>query len=243
MFTTWVILHLFCFSVLYKNIQWLEVVFIGISISFPLTFLWIPFLQDSYGQAGPWCWIKNWSDDCVANKPTIGIAEQFGIWFGPAITCSILDSIAILVMIYFLVCFKQTASQELSPILHGDQRKKALKELLPLLAYPIIFCILLLPPLANRIYGALANVTSSNLILVSAVFIPLQSFCAGSALLIHIGVIKYNSCMSLWNSGSDNVTTTKEDPYPTEAIIPAESEFDRTVLIQNELSKKTHRDN
>ena len=36
MFTSWVVLHLLCFSVFYKNLQHLEKLFVFISIGFPL---------------------------------------------------------------------------------------------------------------------------------------------------------------------------------------------------------------
>ena len=36
MFTSWVVLHLFCFSVFYKNFQHLEKLFVCISIGIPL---------------------------------------------------------------------------------------------------------------------------------------------------------------------------------------------------------------
>ena len=44
MFTSWVVLHLLCFSVFYKNLQHLEKLFVAISIGFPLLLVWVPFL-------------------------------------------------------------------------------------------------------------------------------------------------------------------------------------------------------
>ena len=75
MFMSWVVLHLFCFSVFYKDLQNLEILFVCVSVLFPLLFLWAPFISGKeyggvpvYGSAGAWCWIKNWRNDCVDDK-------------------------------------------------------------------------------------------------------------------------------------------------------------------------------
>ena len=234
LFTTWIIFHLFCFSVLYKNLQRFEIGFIFFSTCFPLLFVWVPFLYDSFGLAGPWCWIKASVGKCIVNTSTNGIVEQFSLWFGPAIVCSILDCVAIFAMVYVLV--SNRSDQTL--ILNYDQKKKALKELLPLLAYPILFCILLLPPLANRIYSASTKVTNFDLILVSAVFIPLQSLCAGLTLVVHICYIKCSKCFIYCHKLSINpeelpINTCTETNCTTVAVIPAESEVDRALLTKS----------
>ena len=97
MFTSWVVLHLLCFSVFYKNLQHLEKLFVAISIGFPLLFVWVPFVSEAYGSAGAWCWIRNWQNDSSTDPYYPGIAEQFILWYGPALFCSIVDSIAIII--------------------------------------------------------------------------------------------------------------------------------------------------
>ena len=57
-------------------------------------------------------------------------------------------------------CKKNTSNSENEALLMYQQRsqhKKALKELLPLLAYPVLFYVLCLFPLINQIYVAISN--------------------------------------------------------------------------------------
>ena len=90
-------------------------------------------------------------------------------------------------------------------ILERKKRRKALKELMPLLAYPIIFCIILVPPLFARTYDVFVTVKSKNdsiaditsFSLSGAVFIPMWSLLPGLALIAHICVLKWpKRCLS-----------------------------------------------
>ena len=268
MFTSWVVLHLLCYSVFYKNLQYLEKLFVCISIGFPLLFVWVPFIPwqiatdinnissktIAYGSAGAWCWIKNWENDCSEEKFLPGIFEQFILWYGPALFCSLVNSIGIIIIIARLVCCKP--SSEEAPLLKSGQRMKALKELLPLLVYPILFCVLLIPPLVNRVIGAIPNiqlgiVASSTV--VSGVFIPFQPLFAGLALLVHIAVLKRPKCKCFQKHQQHHHTTvtaqrtfSSEHPVTceltegdtatrdvTEAFLPNESELDNALLTQN----------
>ena len=266
MFTSWVVLHLLCFSVFYKNLQHLEKLFVCISIGFPLLFVWVPFLPwrtdipnnnsnrtFAYGSAGAWCWIKNWENDTSDKKFIPGIAEQFILWYGPALFCSIVDSIAIIIITARLVCC-QPSSEEAAPLLPSGQRMKALKELLPLLVYPILFCILLIPPLVNRIIGASIDCNTPAIFIVvstmiSGVFIPLQPLFAGLALVVHVAVLKRPKCKYFQKHQQHHHTTqagtfssehpvtwelTKDTPtkYETEVFFPNESELDESLLTQ-----------
>ena len=248
MFTSWVVLHLLCFSVFYKNLQHLEKLFVAISIGFPLLFVWVPFISDAYGSAGAWCWIRNWENDSSTDPYYPGIAEQFILWYGPALFCSIVDSIAIIIITVCLCC--RPSSAEATPLLTRGQRMKALKELLPLLVYPILFCVLLIPPLVNRIIGAIPNSPASVVVstMVSGIFVPLQPLFAGLALVVHIAVLKCPKCKCFRKHQQHRHTTqgtfSSEHPVTweltkdtstkdgTEVIVPNESELDDSLLTQ-----------
>ena len=113
---------------------------------------------------------------------------------------SIVESIAIIVIVLSLLfCYQpnNAPTGTSTPLLESSnssaqKRRKALNELLPLLAYPILFFLLLIPPLINRIIGAAYTGQQPNItaILVSGIFIPLQPFLAGLTLLIHVLVLK-----------------------------------------------------
>ena len=180
LFTAWLVVHLFCQAVFYKDPQKdhksYEVLCVIISIMAPLLFTWIPFVSEAYGPAGAWCWIESWKDNCIDNISIAGVIEQFLLWYGPAMICSIVESIAIIVIVLrLLFCYRPDDVQEASA---KEKRHKAFKELLPLLAYPIIFCVLLIPPLINRIIkvGQLftdQHTLNMKAILASGISVPL----------------------------------------------------------------------
>ena len=58
-----------------------EFVFWCMVFIFPAVFDWIPLIKDSYGPAGPWCWIRNIEEDCTEN--TAGLDEQIVLWTVP----------------------------------------------------------------------------------------------------------------------------------------------------------------
>ena len=200
LFTAWLVMNLFCQAVLYKDPQkdhkCYEVLCVITLILFPLLFTWIPLVNEEYGPAGAWCWIQSWKDNCVDHLSIPGITEQFVLWYGPAMFATVVECIAIIVIVLSLLfCYQPTdASTSLLESLKSSapKRCKALNELLPLLAYPILFCLFLIPPLINRIIGAAYTGQQPNItaILVSGIFIPLQPFFAGLTLLIHVLVLK-----------------------------------------------------
>ena len=261
LFTAWVVVHLFCFTIFYKNLQNLEALFVIISIVTPLLFTWIPFIDQIYGPAGAWCWIENWEDNCVDHISYQGVTEQFTLWYGPAMICSIVESIAIIVIVLrLLLCYQPDRDEEMS-LLSRRRRRKAFKELLPLLAYPILFCVLLTPPLVNRIIGAYSTKLNMDAILASGISVPLQPFFAGLTLLIHVLVLKFpksallDKCFNCRHRPMHSTGFTTEDRNSwrftagdqattycaTEAIIPAESEVDTLILSQKEQSGSINR--
>ena len=73
----------------------------------------------------------------------------------------------------------------------NHNNKTALKELLPLLAYPIIFFVLALFPLIDRIYDAILS--QGFYLLILAHLITIAScffFFSGMALLVHILLLR-----------------------------------------------------
>ena len=192
LFTGWLVVHLFCLAVFYKNLQKdhkrYEKVCFMISILLPLLFSWIPFASGAYGPAGAWCWIQNWKDNCIDNISIAGVVEQFALWYGPAMVISVVESIAIIVIVLRLLC----CYMPVEVTQNAQKRCKALSELLPLLAYPILFCVLLIPPLVNRIVEAASTGQQPNTaaIIASGISVPLRSFFSGLTLLTHVLVIK-----------------------------------------------------
>ena len=252
LFTSWVVLHLFCLSVVYKSTQRFEVLFIMFIIIFPVLFLWVPFKkfgehESTYGTAGAWCWIKSWKNDCIEDKFKLGMGEQFVLWFAPAIILSLADSIAIVVIFSRLSCCRPIREQE--TLVARAKRVRALTELLPLLIYHLIFCFLLIPSLIDRIYGARANTYSVIMLMFAASFVPLQPLLVGIASIIYVCVLKFKHKIFQKHRPSHHTCTfATERPtncifadgdsysytrHDTQAICPNESEVDRSVLVSS----------
>ena len=241
LFTICLIFHLFCLAVCLKNFQKLEIVYVLFSILFPLLFSWIPFIHNSYGVAGAWCWIRDWKDDCATQKYIEGIIEQFVLWFVPLFFFLTISVVAAFIM---LVIFAKRSyahrNQENEFLLENHDRnrnKKAMKELLPLLAYPVIFYVLSLFPLIDRVYSAISSTASFELVLVHAITESLSGFFSSWALIIHILVmrqlnkkqfIQYSISTKRINNSGNHIFTiqTEGSANATRYSIPAESDID-----------------
>ena len=82
---------------------------IGEVVFWPVVFIvclidLIPFNKNSYGPAGPWCWIRNIEEDCTEN--TAGLDEQIVLWTVPFG----LVALAILVLVITVLCLLCYAS-------------------------------------------------------------------------------------------------------------------------------------
>ena len=154
--------------------QPLEFSYIVIIAFFPATFNWIPFLWDLYGPSGSWCWIKtdtpNNDNNCVKNKK--GIILQFSMWYGPLF----LILAAILVIYIFIIPILRYQRQKMNTYDLKEIRafKKMRQEVLVLLWYPLIYMLINLFPLVNRLVYATTNKTIFVLLILHAIISPLQ---------------------------------------------------------------------
>lgn len=172
--TVWVSLHLFCFAVCYKDMKRREALGVIVSVAVPLVISVIPFMTHSYGL---------YESRCGINNKVILIL----LWYVPALVFLSINALAVVFLLTILLLREKRLSENTSctansGLLHKQQT--LLHELLPLLAYPIVFFLLLVPSVVTNIVPA-----SSNLELVNATFASLVSLAAGVALLIHILVV------------------------------------------------------
>ena len=190
-FGCWITFHLFCFAVLLKNMRRLEPLYVVTSILFPIVASSVPLITKSYGPTGEWCWIegKRCGDVYIT-----GFIEQIAVWLGPAFLLLVLQSIAMLTMI---VTVYYRAHQQSDRVMFGRERnKKAFKQLLPLVAYPILFCVLIIPSMVNRVYGFVSSTHSYFLLIVVTICPPFYSLSAGLTLIVHIAVLQRAEVMA-----------------------------------------------
>ena len=159
-------------AVLHKQTEKLEKLYIALIFVFPLTFNWIPFIHLTYGKAGAWCWIRGEDDDC--KRFVFGIYLRFILWYVPAYVI-----ILILIIVYIFIIYKvhrQRHHWEGKYDPETDRQKEHMqKEVRPLLWYPLIFLVLNIFPLINRIYDSFPDKDPElTLWYLQAIFSPLQ---------------------------------------------------------------------
>ena len=182
-FTVSVAFHLFCFAVLHKNLKKLEVMYVVTSLLIPALIAIVPLVTHAYGLSpgGNKCYI-------YANT-SVAFIERLALWDGPAMLMLIAVSAAMVVMVIKLASQVYRRSKYES-ITDRDQFWKALKQLLPLAAFPLLFFIFEIPVLILHITATQHSTPGPGEgILISAdVSFALWSTASGAAVIIHISV-------------------------------------------------------
>ena len=144
LFTMWVTFHLFCFTVFYKNLYKLEVLYVVTSLVVPAVIACVPLVTRS--------------------------------------------SAAAVIMVKSLAC-RLCLEYELNR--GSGQFWTALKQLLPLIAFPILFFAFMMPVFILDIYLVKSTLSANKLLTLSVrVFIVLWSMSSGVTLIIHILVVR-----------------------------------------------------
>lgn len=136
-----------------KSTKGLEMGYIFFIFIFPLAFNWIPFLQDSYGEAGAWCWIRtaNYDADCSVHK--LGLYLKYVLWYVPHYVVLVALLVVYLVVVANVIRKRNRwrGLYSTEPTMREEQLQ--MKELvMPIIFYPLGFFILNLVPLINRVY-------------------------------------------------------------------------------------------
>ena len=224
--TTITTFHLLLFMVFHYNLESVlglkfEIGCIIFSLVFPLLFIWYPFMNDTYGKAGAWCWIKTKDENGIAIEA--GKIEQLAIWYGPFSVLLFLNTLVILLIILVLVCrsahsqYKRSlpndpAQQQLLKFSSGSnagnkttEHAHLLKLSLPLLAYPIVYQFLSFFAFADRLYRIVNNNPLLGLWFAHAIASASRGFFAGITLIVHLCLVKVKR-------SSYSVQTTPQTP-------------------------------
>lgn len=184
----WITFHLFCYAVLFRNMTKLEPLYIVTSLLVPVLFAAIPLATQSYGPTGEWCWIPG--KKC-GELYLVGAIEQLVTNYAPLLLFLAVDS---LVMVVTLITVYRRAHRSTTKddeeVFGREQNMKAFRQLLPLVAYPITFCILVVPPLAYRAYREATPLPNQELLIVSILCISGYSFSSGLTLIVHVALVK-----------------------------------------------------
>ena len=183
LFTMWVTFHLFCFAVLHKNLKKLEVLYVVTSLLVPALIAIVPPVTKAYGlnSDGDACYI-------YANR-SYALVERLALWDGPAMLMLIAASTAMVVMVTKLtshVCRRY----KYEPITDGDQFTKALKQVLPLAAFPILFFIFEIPVFIFHVYTTQHSTPNEGMYIAYVVCFALWSASSGATVIIHMSVVR-----------------------------------------------------
>ena len=215
-FGSWITFHLFCFAILLKNMRKLEPLYVISSLLVPITIAFIPLITKSYGPSGEWCMVQ--TKKCDKNYE-VGDIELIAVWFGPALVLLVLQCIAMLTMIITVYYRAHRKSGE--NVFGRDQNNVAFRQLLPLVAYPVLFCILIIPPLIARVYSFVSSTPNEGLLILLTVCVPAWSLSSGVTLIVHIGALKCTEIMrSVFpmvraREGRNALTITEEQGDPS----------------------------
>ena len=125
-----------------------ELLYLFIIFVLPLLINWIPFIENSYGQAGPWCWIRAVNNDPNCTRHTVGIIFKICLWYLPLYAINITG--IILCSLLVLHFCKKSYTAKFDPN-SSKMRKQMLREAIPFLIYPSLFVIGTATSLANAI--------------------------------------------------------------------------------------------
>ena len=181
LFTMWVTFHLFCLAALHKNFKKLEVLYVMSSILVPVLIAIIPLLTKSYG-------LNADGDVCnIYTNTTRAFIERLALWDGPAMLLLIAASTAMVVMVIKLASQMRRRSKY-EPITEGDQYWKAVKQLLPLATFPILFFIFEIPVLLFHVYTTQHSTPNEGILISGVICFALWSTSSGATVIIHIFV-------------------------------------------------------
>ena len=188
LFTMWLTVHLFCFGVLHKNLKRLEFLYVVTSLFVPAMVAAVPLVTNTY-HVTPLaiCWINEAPN---ASTAYVSNVETFALWYGPAMIVLVASSAA---MVSLVITMARTVCRRSSyePITVSDQYWNAFKQLVPLSAFPVLFCVFIMPPLILHVYVALKPTSCPlGLFLASSVCFSLWSMTSGITLIVHISVTK-----------------------------------------------------
>eukprot|EP00731_Ephydatia_muelleri_P019669 Em0012g494a len=179
----WICWYVFMLAICNCRIK-REVTGIVVILILPCFFAWIPFIHNSYGLNGVWCWIKY--DESSLHSFYEGTLQS-SLIAGVDLIVHLMSTVMILIV---SIVFCRGAYTHNSILKH--QHMWALKEVLPLLVYPAVDCIGVILVAAKTFYFiATQNKLSKNsslIQMVSIAAIQVSTTLLPLSLLLHPSV-------------------------------------------------------
>lgn len=173
--------NLFMIAAFNKRTERLEPLYFLLIFVLPLTVTWIPFIKESYGEAGAWCWIRDLNEDCSAYR--LGTIFRYVLWTASSNVVLVLLVVSYIALIIIVYRQKRKWTGNFDP--EVEQRKEMMKkEVWPLLFIPIVYFFIGIFPIINRVVDTIQdNEPVFALWILHAAISPLQG---GYVALIYI---------------------------------------------------------
>ncbi len=154
--------HLFCLTVLQRSFKYSEHIYVFVATVGPFALLvWIPYCWDDYryGIDVAWCGIKSQNETAGFYEDKTDIGLHFGIWYGPVLFLQCINAVEVIVIL-IAICYRLRSLKRDEEVLINrvNANEKALKEVVPLVVYILIFFILTVVPFAHRLYLDKCNI-------------------------------------------------------------------------------------
>ena len=168
----------------------LELVYALAPALIPLLFVWVPFTTHNFGREELWCWIT------TANSATqvSGEIEQIVLWYGPLTVITLINTTVIIITIV-TICKKVYHFKKSGETPTGY--KNTLKQVLPILAYPVIFqveyWVALAHELVHIIYDDKNGTSTKSLAILHGILVPSNGLFAAIAFFVYFAVWKKRS--------------------------------------------------
>lgn len=110
----------FCTNCSLTSTRYVDIIVISILFLLPSLYVWVPFIIEGgvYGDAGPWCWLKEYDSDCNEIKAVFIFESVF--WNVPFGAVLIFCFVCVVVYILFFLytgCWRRMAYKMLTSIL------------------------------------------------------------------------------------------------------------------------------
>lgn len=147
--TTYLFLGVMC----NRHTEKYEGVYIFFIFVIPLTFNWIPFIGNTFGRAGAWCWIKH-IDIETCEVTLYGVVLQFVLFYIPLLLLVPILSLAYLMILCKIQRNKKRWKGSANSRLDDPATSKGVRtEITSMFIYPVIYLFLIIPAVINRIHG------------------------------------------------------------------------------------------
>lgn len=188
-FTACLTFHLFSYSVFFKNLAKCEILYLLCSLLVPLALAIVPFVKENYGPSDAWCWIQvQKQENNTLIYDDTAVIVQFVILYGPAFAILLVCTGAVFVM-GTILAYRAFRTRVVSFNSGQQQHQQLLRQLLPLMVYPILFFLFFLAPFTECLYMVHEANRPPSLIFAAAFCIIFFSMAPGIALLVHMVVV------------------------------------------------------